>query len=130
MRRARAGMTAVEVLFGVVVLAICTAPILGCVLFTRNNAADAATEAVVVSALNEQIAQTRYADLTTALSSSTNTINKTLTGGVALSITTTVSPVSAFRRLSLVRAVGSWKSRSGEKSRSVTLETYVYAPDN
>ena len=124
-------MTLVEVLVGVVTLALCTAPVLGCVSWMRACAAEATTDALVANALGEQIALARSGGRGAALAVGTTTVTKTLGYGVTLSLTRTVSAVAGNLRLYDVKSVGTWTPRARSKgTRSMTLESYAFAPSN
>ena len=127
----RRGLTLVETLVGALVLAVCAAPLMGSVAWVRGRAADATIDAQVSVALSEQIALVRSLGDSAALATGTTTASRSLGNGVTLAITRTVSAIAGSPRLYDVTAVGTWISRGGDgQARSMTLETYVYAPDN
>ena len=120
-----------ETLVGAMVLVVCTAPLLGSVAYIRTCAADAAIDAGVANALNEQIALVRSLGRSVALVPGTVNATKNLGSGVTLAIVRTVAAVAGKPRLYRVGVVGSWTSRGeGGKGRTLVLETYVFAPDN
>lgn len=124
-------MTLVETLVGAVVLAVCAAPLLGSVVWIRARAADATIDAQVAVELNEQLALARSLGRAGALTVGTASGTRNLANGVTLSITRTISAVAGTPRLYDVTAAGTWTSRGeGGQPRSMTLETYVYAPDD
>jgi hypothetical protein len=136
-------MSMVEVMVGVVVLVLCLTPILGCVSWIRGNAADSSIEAAVASKLAEDLSRTHAAGRATRLSEgvvdsammipiagATGT-GESLGSGVLLNTVRTVTAVSGQPRLFDVRIDGTWTSRgAGGKPRSMTMETYVFAPEN
>ncbi|GEM_PF-5409044 len=123
-------MTLVEVLVGAVTLALCAAPILGSVSWMRLRAAETTTQGLVTNALAEQISLVQSLGRATALSAGTTKTSQSLGGGVTLAITRTVASIAGKPRLYDVRVDGAWTARAGGGARSLTLETYVFSPDN
>lgn len=124
-------MTLVETLVGAVVLVACAAPLMGSVAWIRARAADATIDAQVSTELGEQIALVLSAGRATALTPGTTTASASLSNGVALAMRRTVSAIAGSPRLYDVTVVGTWTSRGeGGQSRSMTLETYAFSPDN
>ena len=116
---------------GALVLAVCTAPLVGSVAWIRSCAADATVDAGVANALNEQFALVYSAGRTAPLTVGTLNSSKRLGNGVSLTIVRSVTPVSGKPRLYDVNVTGTWTSRGGGgKPRSLNLETYVFAPEN
>lgn len=116
---------------GALVLAVCTAPLVGSVAWIRACAADAAIDAAVANGLDEQIARVRSLGRSAALVSGTTNAAKSLGSGVTLSIVRTIAAVTGKPRLYRVGVVGTWNSRGeGGRGRTLVLETYVFAPDN
>ncbi len=124
-------MTLVETMVGALVLAVCAAPLLGSVAWIRARAADATIDAEVANELNEQIALAQSLGRATALVPGTTNVSTLLGNGVTVAMVRTVAAVSGAPRLYDVSVVGTWTSRGeGGQGRSMTLETYVFSPDN
>ena len=124
-------MTVVEVMVGAVILAICTPPILGCIIWMRSCAAETTIDGTVAAELNEQIALTRSLGKSAALTPGTTSSSQSLGSGVTLTVNRTISAVTGKPRVYDVVATGTWTSKTrGGQSRSLTVETYVFAPDN
>lgn len=116
---------------GALVLTLCSVPLLGSVAWIRGCAADATIDAQVAAALDEQMSLVRSLGRASSLAAGTVASNKNLGNGVTLTIARTIAPIAGKPRLYDVTAVASWTSRGGGgKARSMTLETYVFAPDN
>lgn len=116
---------------GALVLAICSAPLLRSVAWIRAAAADATIDAKVATALDEQTSIVRSLGRSAALTPGSTTSSSSLGNGVTLTVIRTVAAVSGKPRLYDLNVVGTWTSRGeGGKARSLTLETYVFAPDN
>ena len=116
---------------GALVLAVCTAPLVGSVAWIRACAADATIDASVAQALNEQFSLVYSAARTAPLLVGTVNSSKSLGNGLSLAIVRTVSTVSGKPCLYDVNVTGTWTSRGeGGKPRTLNLETYVFAPEN
>lgn len=133
----------VEVMVGVVVLMLCLTPILGCVTWIRGNAADSSIEAAVASKLAEELSRTHATGRTARLAEGTvdssmmipiagaTGTGESLGSGVLLNTVRTVTAMPGQARLFDVRIDGTWTSRgAGGQARSMTMETYVFAPEN
>lgn len=124
-------MSIVEVMVGAVMLLVCTPPILACVVWMRSSAADASIDGAVSSAMTEQIALVRSLSQSSTLTTGTTNSSQNLGSGVTLSLARTISAVTGAPRLYKVVVVGTWTSRTrGGQSRSLTVETNVFAPQN
>lgn len=116
---------------GALVLGICAVPILGSVTWIRGRAANATVDALVANALNEQVSLVRSLGRAAALAPGTTSSSRSLGNGVTLAVTRTVAALSGKPRLYDLTVTGTWTSRGeGGRARSLTLETYVFAPDN
>lgn len=124
-------MSIVEVMVGAVMLLVCTPPILSCVVWMRSAAADASIDGAVANALNEQFSLVRSQGQSSPLTTGTTNSSQSLGSGVTLSTTRTITAVSNSPRLYRVVVAGTWTSRTrGGQSRSLTVETNVFAPEN
>lgn len=124
-------MTLVETMVGALILALCTSPIVGCIAWMRNCAAEATIDARVSTALDEQISIVKSLGRAKSLVVGTSNSTVALGSGLTLNVVRTVTSVEGQPRLYDVAAVGTWTSRArGGRPRSMTLETYAFAPDN
>ncbi len=124
-------MSIIEVMVGAVMLVICTPPILGCVVWMRSAAADTTIDGAVSSAINEQISIVRSQGQSAKLTVGTTNSSQSLGSGVTLNLARTISAISGYPRLFKIVVVGTWTSRAqGGQSRSLTVETNVFAPEN
>src|SRR4051794_4004629 len=98
-RRSERGMSIVEVMVGVVVLAVCTPPILACVLWMRSCAAESTIDAQVASALSEQVEIVRSLGQSAALPTGSTGSSQSLGNGITLTVNRTVAAVAGQPRL-------------------------------